>query len=136
FGRVVVKVVVFGATGETGRLLSERTLWAGHTVTAFVRGPTRMPIVHDRLRVVRATSSTLLRLIERFPATMQSYRLWGARRALRRRFFPTACGTSSMRWNGLAFGGSWSSRWPARWENRPDSQAGMRDCGTSVCCFQ
>jgi len=53
FGRVVVKVVVFGATGETGRLLSERTLRAGHTVTAFVRDPTRMPIVHERLRVVR-----------------------------------------------------------------------------------
>ena len=50
---VVVKVVVFGATGETGRLLAEGTVRAGHTVTAFVRDPTRMPIVDERLRVVR-----------------------------------------------------------------------------------
>jgi len=48
-----VKVVVFGATGETGRHLTERALRASHTVTAFVRDPTRMTIVHERLRVVR-----------------------------------------------------------------------------------
>ncbi|HWM52138.1 MAG TPA: NAD(P)H-binding protein, partial [Thermoplasmata archaeon] len=48
-----MKVVVFGATGETGRHLTERALRAGHTVTAFARDPTRMPIVHERLRVVR-----------------------------------------------------------------------------------
>ena len=48
-----MNVVVFGATGETGRLLTEQALRAGHTVTAFVRDPARMPIVHERLRVVR-----------------------------------------------------------------------------------
>lgn len=48
-----MNVVVFGATGETGRLLTAQALRAGHVVTAFVRDPARMPIVHERLRVVR-----------------------------------------------------------------------------------
>ncbi len=37
-----MKVVIFGATGQTGRLLTERALSAGHEVTAFVRDPSRM----------------------------------------------------------------------------------------------
>jgi uncharacterized protein YbjT (DUF2867 family) len=35
-----MKVVVFGATGPTGRALVARSLEAGHEVTAFVRNPT------------------------------------------------------------------------------------------------
>ena len=48
-----MNVVVFGATGETGRLLTAQAQRAGHTVTAFVRDPARMPIVLEGLRVVR-----------------------------------------------------------------------------------
>jgi len=47
-----VNIVVFGATGQTGRLLAERAVRAGHDVTAFARDPARMTLVHDRLRVV------------------------------------------------------------------------------------
>jgi uncharacterized protein YbjT (DUF2867 family) len=46
-------VVVFGASGRTGRLLVEQALAAGHAVTAFVRDPARLPVTHARLRVVR-----------------------------------------------------------------------------------
>src|SRR5712692_3258295 len=48
-----MKIVVFGATGRTGRLLVERALRAGHAVTAFARDPARVTVVHERLRVVR-----------------------------------------------------------------------------------
>ena len=47
-----MNIVVFGATGQTGRLLAERAVRAGHDVTAFARDPARMTLVHDRLRVV------------------------------------------------------------------------------------
>ncbi len=38
-----MKLLVFGATGGTGRAVVERTLEEGHHVTAFVRDPARMP---------------------------------------------------------------------------------------------
>src|SRR5688572_21643358 len=37
-----MKVVVFGASGSTGRLVVESALSAGHFVTAFVRDSKRM----------------------------------------------------------------------------------------------
>ena len=49
----LVNVVVFGATGETGRWIADRAVQAGHEVTAFVRDPGRMHVVHDRVKVVR-----------------------------------------------------------------------------------
>ncbi len=48
-----MKIVVFGATGRTGRLLADRALQAGHDVTAYVRDPARMSVADDRLHVVR-----------------------------------------------------------------------------------
>ena len=48
-----MKVVIFGASGRTGRLLVEQALAAGHEVTAFVRDPARLPIRHERLRVAQ-----------------------------------------------------------------------------------
>ncbi len=47
-----MNVVVFGATGATGRLVVASALSAGHQVTAFVREPGRMPLTHARLRIV------------------------------------------------------------------------------------
>lgn len=49
----LVNVVVFGATGDTGRWITDRAVQAGHEVTAFVRDPGRMPVVPDRVKVVR-----------------------------------------------------------------------------------
>jgi putative NADH-flavin reductase len=48
-----MKVVVFGATGRTGRLLVEGALARGHNVTAFVRAPNELGALEARVRVVR-----------------------------------------------------------------------------------
>ncbi len=48
-----MKVVIFGATGRTGRYLVERALGAGHEVGVFVRDPARLEIPDGRLKVFR-----------------------------------------------------------------------------------
>lgn len=48
-----MKLAIFGASGRTGRPLVEQALAAGHNVTALVRDPAKLPIRHDRLRVVQ-----------------------------------------------------------------------------------
>ena len=49
-----MKVVIFGANGQTGRLLTEQALAADHHVAAVTRHPARFPITHHRLTVVEA----------------------------------------------------------------------------------
>src|SRR5207237_9272161 len=49
----IVKVVIFGATGQTGRLLTERADANGHQVTAFVRDPARMDLPSGSARVIQ-----------------------------------------------------------------------------------
>jgi putative NADH-flavin reductase len=49
-----VKIVVFGANGATGRLLTGQALAAGHQVTAVTRRPAEFPVTHERLSVVQA----------------------------------------------------------------------------------
>ena len=46
-----MKIVIFGATGGTGRRLVERAVAEGHEVTAFVRKPSRMIARHERLKI-------------------------------------------------------------------------------------
>lgn len=48
----VKRVLVLGATGPTGRQVVTQALEQGHEVTAFVRNPKRLPITHDRLRIL------------------------------------------------------------------------------------
>jgi len=48
-----VNVIVFGATGDTGRWIIRRAVQEGHDVTAFVRDPGRMRVVQDRVKVAR-----------------------------------------------------------------------------------
>jgi putative NADH-flavin reductase len=48
-----VKVVIFGATGRTGRLLVEGALGRGHAVTALVRAPDRLGALRDSVHVVQ-----------------------------------------------------------------------------------
>ena len=53
-----MKVVVFGASGKTGREIVEQAWNRGHSVTAFVRDPSKMTLENetmsdeDRLRIV------------------------------------------------------------------------------------
>ncbi len=48
-----MNLLIFGATGGTGRHLVEQSLAQGHTVTAFVRDPAKLGIAHVKLTVVR-----------------------------------------------------------------------------------
>lgn len=49
-----MQLTIFGASGGTGRRLVEQALAAGHTVTAVVRDPARLPVRHDQLKLVAA----------------------------------------------------------------------------------
>ena len=46
-----MKLLIFGASGGTGRLILEQALQQGHEVTAFVRDASRLDIKHPNLRV-------------------------------------------------------------------------------------
>jgi putative NADH-flavin reductase len=48
-----MRIIVFGATGPTGRQLVSKALEQGHDVTAYARTPRRVTIRHARLRVVQ-----------------------------------------------------------------------------------
>ncbi len=48
-----MKLLVFGATGGTGRLLVEQALGQGHQVTAFVRDPAKLNLHHPDLQRVQ-----------------------------------------------------------------------------------
>jgi putative NADH-flavin reductase len=51
-----MNLTIFGATGATGLILTNRALAAGHDVTAVVRDAARLPIpAHARLHVVAAS---------------------------------------------------------------------------------
>ncbi len=49
-----MRIVIFGANGPTGRLLTERSLGAGHDAAAVTRHPDAFPLNEGRLRVVGA----------------------------------------------------------------------------------
>lgn len=46
-----MNLLVFGASGGTGRQLVEQALGQGHHVTAFVRNPAKFTLQHPRLRL-------------------------------------------------------------------------------------
>lgn len=48
-----MKLVVFGATGATGRELVGLALEQGHAVTAFARDPAKLGLSHPNLSVIR-----------------------------------------------------------------------------------
>lgn len=47
-----MNIVIFGANGPTGRLLTQQAIDKGYTVTAFTRHPETFPIQDARLRVL------------------------------------------------------------------------------------
>jgi putative NADH-flavin reductase len=50
---MALKVVLFGASGGTGREVVRQALAQGHAVTAFVRDPVKLAIEHSGLTVVK-----------------------------------------------------------------------------------
>jgi putative NADH-flavin reductase len=48
-----MKIIVFGASGRTGRELVKQGLDLGHEVTAFVRNPAKLNIAHKNLNVIQ-----------------------------------------------------------------------------------
>lgn len=48
-----MKLLVFGATGASGRQLVEQALAAGHEVTAFARHPAALKTKHPKLKVIQ-----------------------------------------------------------------------------------
>lgn len=54
---ILVKIIVFGANGKTGRLVVQKTLEDGHEVTAFVRDPATLTIQHDNLHIMKGQAT-------------------------------------------------------------------------------
>lgn len=48
-----MKILIFGATGESGRLTTEKALAAGHDVTVYVRSPEKVTANNPHLSVVK-----------------------------------------------------------------------------------
>src|SRR5713101_5411368 len=48
-----MKIVVFGANGPTGQLLTKQALAEGHAVTAVTRHPETFPLRNAHLQVMR-----------------------------------------------------------------------------------
>ncbi len=48
-----MKLLIFGATGGTGRALVQQALEQGHVVTAFARNPSKISAVHSNLHIVK-----------------------------------------------------------------------------------
>lgn len=47
-----MKLLIFGASGATGRVLVSAALAKGHAVTAFARTPSKLAVSHENLRVI------------------------------------------------------------------------------------
>lgn len=48
-----MKLIIFGATGGTGRQLVAQALEQGHDVTAFVRNPAKLDQKHEKLTMIQ-----------------------------------------------------------------------------------
>jgi nucleoside-diphosphate-sugar epimerase len=71
-----MNLVVFGANGPTGQLLTKQALAEGHAVTAVTRHPEAFPLRDARLRVLRGDVFDRCRLRKRLPDRMPSSRPW------------------------------------------------------------
>jgi putative NADH-flavin reductase len=78
-GRAAMRLVIFGATGGTGRRLLERAIAEGHEVTAFVRNPSKMTAHHQRLKIVVGDVFDLRRVQEAVAGNEAVISVLGAR---------------------------------------------------------
>ena len=100
-----MNILVFGASGRTGRELVKQALAQGQTVTAFVRHPASFDLAHPQLKVVQGTPPIVQRSKARSEIRMRSS-VRSARRTCSNGTRPWwwACITSSWRWRRRASG--------------------------------
>jgi uncharacterized protein YbjT (DUF2867 family) len=70
-----MRIVIFGANGQTGRLLTSRALDAGHTAVAVTRNPDGFPFSDPRLTVVGANvrdASSLVDVVDGADAVLST----------------------------------------------------------------
>ena len=53
-----MKIVLLGATGDTGKPLLRQTLEKGHIVTAILREPSKIAVEHADLTTIKVSVST------------------------------------------------------------------------------
>src|SRR5689334_17166273 len=66
--RLLMKIIVFGATGRTGLSLVQQALDAGYQVVTFVRDPAKMQIRHERLGLAQGNVMNLADVDQAIPA--------------------------------------------------------------------
>jgi putative NADH-flavin reductase len=64
FGRKDMNLIIFGATGRTGKPLVEQALAAGHKVTAYVRDANKLGSTHPNLKVVTGNLNETQKMAE------------------------------------------------------------------------
>ena len=52
-----MKVIIFGANGKTGRLVTEKALKAGHSVTAFLRDKSKLILEDNNLTIIEGQAT-------------------------------------------------------------------------------
>ena len=57
-----MKIVILGATGNTGKPLLRQTLEKGHTVTAILRDPSKLAIENSNLKTIKVSCMLLCRV--------------------------------------------------------------------------
>ena len=70
-----MKLLIFGATGKTGRALVAQALKQGHTVTAFARNPAAITTKHKNLAIVQGDIldyASIERTVERQDAVLSA----------------------------------------------------------------
>ena len=73
-----MNISIFGATGATGKLLTERSLAAGHTVKVLARSPQNFPF-RDRVEVVQGDAKDLAAVGETVRGSDVVFNALGAR---------------------------------------------------------
>jgi putative NADH-flavin reductase len=77
-----MKIAIFGASGATGKLLTDRSLDAGHQVTALLRTPEKFP-QRDRVHVVQGSAFDPVSVRETIEGADAVFSALGARSPLR-----------------------------------------------------
>jgi putative NADH-flavin reductase len=59
-----MKLIIFGATGRTGKLLVEQALAAGHEVTAYVRNASKLALTQPKFKVIEGKLNEAQKMTE------------------------------------------------------------------------